>query len=339
MPLSRRLAYPALALALLISGGVAGMHWLEGYSWAQALWFVTATVTTVGYGDLVPQTSAGRWLALILMPGGIGLFTYLVFTIMATVVEGHLSNAWGRRTTLRKIHELRQHVVICGAGRVGQAVLQRLQQEQIPFVVIERDAQRATSLQEAGLLVLVEDAMEDATLLKAGIENARGLVTCLPDDAANVFVVLTARGLNPSLFIVARSSMPGSEEKLRRAGADRVISPASIGGRRMAASILRPVSVEVIETLVEKGVEFDLEELQVAPASPLVGLSLRESRIKNEMGAYVLAIKRGGELLQNPSADTVLEAGDLLVAVGTPEQLARLEVVAGITSPLLTPGL
>ncbi|GAW91577.1 TrkA-N domain-containing protein [Calderihabitans maritimus] len=313
-------------LLLIIATGVLGYLWLEDMSFLDTLWLTITGVTTVGYGDIVPVTPGGRVFTLFLNIAGVGLFLYAVSNVTAFLIEGHLKNELGRRKTMRAIEKLSNHIIVCGAGRVGNEIIFRLRKEKVPFVVVESDPQKVAELSAEGVLCVEGDATSDAVLEQAGIHRAVGLVTSLPDDAANVFVTLTSKGLNPRIKVVARSNRPETEEKLLRAGADKVVSPSAIGGRRMAISILKPASVDFIETLMhDQDLEFELEEVTVSSKSSLVGKELRHSGIKQEASAMVVAIKRGEKIINNPPAHEKIQAGDLLIVIGTRSQMEKLE--------------
>ncbi|MHB1125433.1 MAG: potassium channel family protein [Bacillota bacterium] len=321
-------------LMAIITLGTVGYFFLENISLLQALWLTFASITTVGYGDLVPITPGGKLFTIIITFFGVGVFLYTLGNVVSVIVEGGLKNVWERSKMLKTIDRLQEHIIVCGAGRVGREVINRLKKENVPFVVIETNQLRVESLLAENVLVLEGDATDDALLLLAGIERARGLVSSLPDDALNVYVTLTSKGLNPKVKVVARSNRPESEAKLVRAGADKVISPAVIGGRRMAISILKPASVEFVDTLMsDHGLEFELEELIVPQDSPLAGYSLKESRIKQEAGVMVVAIQRDGTMLNFPDAEEILHTGDLLITIGTRHQLEKFETLISPRMP------
>jgi voltage-gated potassium channel len=235
----------------------------------------------------------------------------------------------------KKIVQLPDHIIVCGAGRVGRQVLDRLREEGATFVVVEQQEDLANQLIEEGFLVIHSDATHDETLKKARIDKAKGLITALPEDSLNVFVTLTAKGLNPGIQVVARMDQLETEKKLLRAGADKVISPATIGGWRMAMSILKPMSVEYIETVIhDHNITMDVEELRINQESCLVGKTLANSGIKQQTGAMVMAILRDSQVISNPNAEEVILQGDLLIVFGLREQLHRLEEVAASTIKL-----
>ncbi len=317
-------------LFLIILVSVVGIIYLEGYSFLDALWFTIVSLTAIGYGDIVPVTQAGKIFTMIVILFGIGFVLYVLGTGFAVIVEGRLSEVLGRQSMQRKITKLEGHIIICGAGRVGRQVVERFQHDKIPFVVIENDESVVREMREQGILVLEGDATADSTLIEAGIHRARGLIAALPSDADNVFITLTCKGLNPGIKVAARANREDSESKLLRAGADKVIAPEAIGGRRLAISILKPATVEFVETILhDHRAEIEIEEIVVLSQSLLVNKTIREARIQDKTGALIVAIKRENEFIGVPRADEEIRANDLLIAIGTNEQLTRLEAFAG----------
>ncbi|MFZ5639551.1 MAG: potassium channel family protein [Bacillota bacterium] len=328
----RKILFATLSVLLVAIVGIWGFMTIEGYSLLDAISVTIAIITTTntGFGSISPHTVLGRIFTIFLVVVGFSMVAYAFGTIMGTVLEGHLKNFMGRTKMLKKISALKDHIIICGAGRVGHHVILRLQKEKVPFVVIDKNEETAARLLEDGLLTINDDATKDEVLHLAGIDRARGLISALPGDAENVFVTLTAKELNPRLMVVARSDLAESKTKLIRAGADKVISPSVMGGRRMAISILKPVSVDFVETLIHRqDVEIEIEEIIINASSPLAGQKLRDSQIKQKTGTMVVAIKRGDEIISNPSADDIILGNDLLIVLGTREQLASLELLAG----------
>lgn len=327
----KKLLLAVTSLIFILLAGTLGLTLIEGYSVLDsfAVTIGLLTTTSVGYGTMVPLSPSGKIFTLLLIVFGVSLVAYAFGTIVGLVLEGHLKNLMGRTKMQKKIANLDNHYILCGAGRVGHQVISRLNTEQVPFVVIDRDEDITTHLLSEGVLVINDDATKDEVLHQAGISKAKGLIASLPGDAENVFVTLTAKELNPNIIIVARAEVAESKSKLIRAGADKVVSPSVIGGRRMAISILKPVSVDFVETLIHKqDVEFEIEEIVCSANSPLVFKSLLESEIKKETGSMIVAIKRNEDIITNPGADSVIEASDLLIAIGTRPQLAKLEKLA-----------
>ncbi|HEX3030799.1 MAG TPA: NAD-binding protein, partial [Bacillota bacterium] len=225
---------------------------------------------------------------------------------------------------------LNNHVIICGAGRVGSEVVQRLSEEKVPFVVIDQHQEAIEELCEKGFLCIHGDATEDEVLIEAGIHRARGIISALSGDANNVFVTLTSKGLNPSINVVARAERIESEDKLLRAGASKVIAPSVIGGRQMASSILRPVSVDFIETVIyAKGLEMEFEEILVQKSCSLCNTTMQDSQIKQKSGAMIVAIQRADKFIVNPDITESILPEDLLLVLGTRAQLVLLEEMTG----------
>ncbi len=329
----RKLIIASLSLVGIIIIGTVGFYFIEGYSFLDSFAVTVSLMTTtaIGYGDKIPLSLTGKIFTLFLIILGVSMVAYAFGTIIGLVLEGQLKNLMGRSKMEKKIANLQDHIIICGAGRVGYNVITRLVMEKAPFVVIDKNEEITKRLMDEGILVINDDAIKDEVLIEAGIKKAKGLIAALAEDADNVFVTLTAKELNPNIIVVSRANADESKSKLIRAGADKVISPAVIGGRRMAISILKPVSVDFVETLIhKKDLEFEIEEIITAGSSPLIGKRLLESQIKQQTGAMIVAIKRNEEIITNPGADQVIAKGDLLIAIGTRPQLAKLEHLASV---------
>ncbi|MDR3602557.1 MAG: potassium channel protein [Desulfosporosinus sp.] len=332
--LGKRIGLASLALLVTIIVGTVGLIVTEHLNLAQAIYFTVETITTVGYGDIKVHSDAGHIFLVFLMIGGVGVMLYFTGLMMAFLIEGQLAGVYGRRKMNKTIERLQDHIIVCGAGRVGRQVLYRLRKEGAQCVMIEQQEELANELIEEGFLVINSDATQDETLKKASIEKAKGLIAALPEDALNVFVTLTAKGLNPSIHVVARMDKLESEKKLLRAGADKVISPAILGGWRMAMAIIKPISVDYIETVIhDHNIEMEMVELRIDQGSCLVGKTLLTSGIKQQTGAMVLAILRNNQVINNPEAKEEILQGDLLIVLGLRDQLHRLEgVAANITN-------
>jgi len=314
------------ALAL----GTIGFHQLEGWSLLDSLYVSAQTVTTVGYGDLTPRTPGGRLFATFFMMFGVAIVLYGLTTAVHSIVQSELVATFGQRRRSRKMSKLRNHLIVCGAGRVGSHLVRDLRQSGEVFIVIERDPQTVAELTDQGVAVLVRDATLEESLREAGVEHARGLAACLPDDADNVYVVLTARDLNSKLHIVARAAEEPAEVKLVRAGANRVIAPTIIGGHRMATALLKPAVADFIDSITASRLELTFEQVEVEPTSKLVGRKLRETNIRSELDIVIVSIRRNdGEMVFNPSGEATIESGDMLIAIGHPESLMKMNKLAG----------
>jgi voltage-gated potassium channel len=325
----RRIPFALLAVAVAIGFGAVSFYLIEGWSLLDSLYVATQTVTTVGYGDLTPATRNGRIFSTIFMLAGVGVVLYALTTTVHAIVQSELVATFGERRQSRKMSKLRNHYIICGAGRVGSHLVRSLLGSQETFIVVERDPQRVAELTDLGVIVLIRDATLEESLREAGVEHARGLAACLPDDADNVYVVLTARDLNPRLHIVARAAEEQAEAKLIRAGANRVVAPTIIGGHRMAMALTKPAVDDFIGSITANKLELAFEQLEVGPSSNLVGQKLSETNIRSELDIVVVSIRRNdGKILFNPSGDAVVQSGDILIAIGHAESLMKLTALA-----------
>jgi voltage-gated potassium channel len=325
----RRILFALLAVIVAMGCGAIGFHLIEGWSILDSLYAAAQTVTTVGYGDVTPATRNGRLFAIVFMLAGVGVVLYALTTTVHAIVQSELVATFGERRQSRKMSKLRNHFIVCGAGRVGSHLVRSLVNGNETFVVIERDPQRVADLTALGVTVLVRDATLEETLREAGVEVARGLAACLPNDADNVYVVLTARDLNSNLHIVARAAEEQAEAKLIRAGANRVVAPTIIGGHRMAMALTKPAVDDFIGSITANKLELAFEELKVDPASRLVGQKLSETNIRSELDIVIVSIQRAdGQILFNPSGDAVIGSGDILIAIGHSESLMKLNALA-----------
>ncbi len=321
----RKILSTIIGLVVVTLFGAVGFHYFDHIPVFDAVWMTVISLLTVGYGDFVPKSTGAKLFALFIIPIGIGLVTYALGAFVAALIEGNLSKTMWRKRMDRSIKKLENHIIVCGLGRVGQQVVSALKQENVPIVIIDRNISGLENLHK-DLLFVEGDSTEDKTLYEAGIERAHGLVATLPNDADNVFISLTAKGINPDIHIVARAERSETEEKLHRAGADKVINPSSIGGRRMAMSILKPISVDFVDTILHaEQEEYSVEEIMVQAGSPLVNRTLQENKVREQYGVTIVAIKRENRIISNPPANEKLLAGDLLIMFGTKIQLAQFE--------------
>jgi voltage-gated potassium channel len=315
-----------LAVLSSIGLGTVVFHLLEGWSILDSLYVTVQTLTTVGFGDLTPRSTLGRAFATLFMMVGVGVVLYALTSTVQMIVHSELFARYGHS---RKMSKLRNHFIICGAGRVGSHLINSLRAAEGAFLVIESDQKKVEALMDAGVPVLLRDATLEQSLVEAGVEHARGLATCLPDDADNVYVVLTARDLNPGIHIVARAAAEQAESKLIRAGANRVVAPTIIGGHRMAMALTKPAVGDFLDSVTANHLELGFEQLDVDPVSTLVGRKLSETVIRSELNIVVVSIRRNdGEIIFNPSGETRIESGDMLIAIGNAESLTRLNALA-----------
>ncbi|MBI3547635.1 MAG: NAD-binding protein [Elusimicrobia bacterium] len=329
-----RLMAIAIGLVTVMAIGICGYHFLEGWSWFDSLYMTTISILTVGYGETHPLTAQGKAFTIFFLFIGIGMLTYALSTLTAFIVEGDLRDVLRRRRMEAKIAKLTGHYILCGAGRTGRTIIEELQKTKRHFVVIDRDAAAVAALVEQGVLALQGDATtDDAVLVQAGIDKAKGLFGALPDDPDNAFVALSAKGLNPKIRIIAKAQHGASAEKLRRSGADAVVSPEFIGGLRMASEMVRPAVVGFLDSMIRAGGQsFRIEEVAVPEDSPVKGIALGE--IKGGQGecALILAVKHPQEKTYelNPPPTRTLSSGEILVAMGSVEHLQALEKRVGV---------
>ncbi len=318
-----------LAFALLtgtILFGVMGYHFIEGMTFFESLYMTVITISTVGFMEVRPLSTPGRVLTMVIISTGIVIGAYTLGTLLRMLIEGEIRKTFGRRKVERMISSMKDHFIICGYGRIGSLICRELLAQKIDFVVIERDPDMVEELERERILFLPTDATNDDSLLEAGIMRARGIVTAVKSDADNVFITLTAKGIRPDIFIVARSSDEGNESKLLRAGATRVVSPYLIGGKRMAQILIRPTVVDFIDIAVmESSLGLMMEEARVKQGSPLVGKNLIESNLRRDYGVIIVLIKKmNGELIFNPVPTEILEKDDVIVVLGKTDDMKRL---------------
>jgi voltage-gated potassium channel len=325
--LPRRLRLIVLAMALTLAGGTAGFVLIEHYPVFDAFYMTLTTVTTVGYGEIHPLSQAGRIFNAFLILFGVVIMLLAIGAMTQVVIELELNQFFGKRRIKSMIDKLEGHFIICGFGRVGRGAADELKKAGAPFVVVDNNDDRVELAIKTGMLAVHADASRDETLRDVGIERARGLIATLSSDADNLFVILSAKALNPSLHLSARVSEVASEEKMRRAGADFVFAPYNSTGHRMAQALLKPHVQQFIDfTTQSMGLNVGIEQVRVAEQSALVERTLAEMQVRREMGVIVLAIRKAsGEMLFNPPADARIHGGDHLIAMGEAEGLRRLE--------------
>src|ERR671915_1204659 len=322
----RRVQGAVLALVVIATVGVLGYMVFEGWSFLDALYMTVITLTTVGYKEVRELDTTGQLWTMALLITGVGTLFYAAVSSVELVVEGTIRGYFGRRRMEAAIRKLNGHYILCGYGRVGRQVAAEFALDDVPFVVIEQEPETVEECVQKGYLVLLGEASDDDVLKEAGLRRARGLVAAVDSDADNVFVVLSARKLNPELHIVARASTDESAAKLAIAGADRTLSPYAIGGRRLASLATQPLVVDFLDVVTrgEKGIEFRLEEFSVPEHSTIAGHTIGVPEIRERTGAMVLAIRTTeGNFDTTPSADDRLHAGDTLLVLGSRGQIER----------------
>lgn len=314
----------AILLASIVVLGTIGYVAIEGWKWFDALYMTITTITTVGGGEPKPMSVAGKWWTIAVVIVGFGVLTFTLLTLIGYLIEGRFGAVVGERRMRGRAARMAGHFILCGYGRVGREIARTFTEERIDFVVIDINPESLARAAAQGLTVIPGDAADVATLKAAGVERAKGLITCIDSDENNVYVTLSARVLNPQLFIVARANRDESEPKLRLAGASRIISPYTIGGRRMASLAMRPTAVEFVDTVLSAhNSELLLEDFTIPPNSAWIGRTAA-SLAPNGDEAIILAMKRSGKMLFRPS-DTTLAAGDEIVVAGPSDGIRALE--------------
>ena len=323
----RRVQLSALFLGLVTIAGTAAYAVL-GLSPLEALYQTVTTISTVGFREYGESTTAWKITTLVVILLGAGTALYTLGVFLETLVEGRLTDRIERRRAQRRIASMEEHVIVCGWGRVGRTIAAHLSGAGRDVVVIENDPERAGA---ADLLTVEGDATDDVVLRAAGIDRAATLIAALSNDADNLYVTLSARSIRPDIFIVARARTDSANAKLLQAGANRVVNPQQIGGARMAALAMQPSVADFLDVVMHDGsLEFRLAEVLLTPASALAGRTVRQAHVRDQTGALVLAVRdKDGSFLTNPSPDVELQAGQLLIAIGTEEQLAALMLAAG----------
>ncbi len=325
-PEQRRLRYAASAFLVVLLLGFVGYQIILGVSPLDALYMTIITITTVGFREVVPLDAAGKALTIVLITAGVSVATYTALTAAEFVVEGHFRNIIERRRMQRDIARMRDHIIVCGFGRVGSHLADQLHKEGAPFVVVDSDDHKVETANDRGYLVVRGDATEEIVLEEAGLATAKALVAAVNGDADNVLISLTAKGLRPDLLVIGRAKTEENESKLARGGADRVIAPATIGGRRIAQILTRPVVADFLEGVGGHGVDYTFEEVPVLKGSELEGKTLRDAAVRERFGCTVIAIKHPDDerLDTHPQPDAPLVVGDTLVVMGTEDDVTAM---------------
>jgi voltage-gated potassium channel len=325
--LTRRLILIGLALTGTLLIGTVGFTVIDHFPVFDAFYMTLTTMTTVGYGEIHPLSFPGRVFNSFLIFFGVTTIFIAIGAMTQTIIEMEFGDAIGKRRNKRMIENLKDHYIICGFGRVGRGAANELLHAGVPFVVVDIAPDRVERAMLSGMLAVAADSTRDETLRQVGIERARGLVAALATDADNLFVLLSAKGLNRQIYVAARAAEEGAEEKMRRAGADAVFAPYSITGHRLAQSLLRPHVVQFLDfTTKEVGEDVSIEQVQVAANSEMVNRTIKEMQLSKEVGVIVMAIRKSdGQMLFNPPAEAAVRGGDYLIVMGRPGNLRSLE--------------
>jgi voltage-gated potassium channel len=331
-----RLVLALVAFVALVAVATMSYALIEDMGFLDALYMTVITATTTGFREVKKLDAQGQVLTIVVNLGGVFLMAIVLGSLTEVLVAGTIRRIMGRKRMEKQIDSLRDHYVICGNGRIGHIVADDLAGHGVPYVIIEKDVSTLGSSEDGKLFFVEGDATEDDVLNRAGISRARGLIAALPSNAQNAFVVMSARELAPHLLIIARADEEGAEKKLLRAGADRVVSPYEIGGRRMAQCILRPSVMDFIELVTvspEEG-QMQLSEVRVRSGSDLIDKTLIEAEIRDRHAVYVIALKNGDSKMDmNPAPHTRIKEGDVLILIGPSDGLEGLEKRARSSAP------
>jgi voltage-gated potassium channel len=325
--LVRRCSYIVLAILTTLLIGTVGFTLIDRFPPFDAFYMTLTTMTTVGYGEIHPLSHAGRVFNSFLIFFGVTTIFIAIGAMTQTIIEVEFGDAIGKRRNKRMIDNLKDHYIICGYGRVGRGAAEELLHAGVPFVVVDISPERVERAMLSGMLAVAADSTRDETLRLVRIDHARGLVAALATDADNLFVLLSAKGLNPRIYVAARAAEEGAEAKMRRAGADAVFAPYGITGHRLAQSLLRPHVVQFLDfTTNGIGMDIAIEQVRVNESSQMVAKSIRDMQLGRDVGVIVLAIRKGdGRMIFNPPADTPVAGGDYLIVMGRPDNLGTLE--------------
>jgi voltage-gated potassium channel len=310
----------------VLAVGTVGYMEIEDVGVMNAFYMTTITVTTVGFREAFPLSPAGQAFTILLAFGGVGVILVIASEFARAMLDTDIRRMIGIRRDLTMIKKLSNHIVVLGYGRMGQAVIEVLRDRGVEFAVVDLDPERCHELEEEHLPVVRGDATQEEVLLAARVDRASTLITCLADDAHNVYAILLARQLNPDITLIARAVEDGAEERLRLAGADRVLNPYRVGGMRLAITALKPTVTDFIDaSLSGSSMELELAEVVVHPSSDLAGKTLAGAGVRQRFGIIVVALKRGEKSTFNPGPDELIEAGDVLVALGPIQALESIE--------------
>ncbi len=328
---SRRVIKGLVILLFVVLIGTRGYMSIEGWNLLDSIYMTVISITTVGFREVREISETGRIFTIFIIFLGMGIMAYILGMVAQAMVDFQVRSIIGRKKLGLKIRSIKNHYIICGFGRIGKIITRELKANKIPMVVVESNSDEVQVLENENIPYLNDDATVEDVLLEAGIERAKGLVSVVASDADNLFITMTARGLNNDIFIVARADEEQTEKKLLRVGANRVVMPYLIGGQKMAHSIIKPTVTDFLEyTVHDKDIGLEMVELAVSEKSRLNGVNLVDSEIRQELDVIIVAIKREGEMKFNPSSQTRIEAGDTLIALGKSDDVEKLaEILLG----------
>jgi voltage-gated potassium channel len=323
---AERIVRASAILIVVLSVGTAGYMLIERWGFLDSLYMTVISITTVGFREVGELSTAGRIFTMFVIFSGIGIIFYIFGMFAQAMVDFQVRSIIGRRKLGIAIRSIKDHYILCGYGRLGKIICRELKANKFPMVIVENKADAMQALEAEGVPYIHDDATSEDVLMEAGVERAKGLVSVVASDADNLFITMSARGLNPGLFILARADEEHSEKKLLRAGANRVVMPYLIGGQKMAHTIVKPAVTDFLEfTVHNRDMGLEMEELVVSEKSRLSGLNLIDSGIRREMDVIIMAIrKKSGEMKFNPSRETLIEAGDILICLGKSDDLDKL---------------
>lgn len=315
-----------IILLLVLLVGTAGYMAIERWPFLDALYMTVITITTVGYREVGPVSEAGRIFTIVVIFAGMGIIAYILGMVAQVMIDFQVRTIIGRRKLGKQIQALKDHFIICGFGRIGKIICKELAANKIPMVVIDNAPDINQSLESEGIPFINDDASSEDVLLEGGIKKARGLISVVASDADNLFITMTARGLKPDLFILARAEEEPTEKKLLRAGASKVAMPYLIGGHKMAQSIIKPAVTDFLDfTVHNREMGLEMGELLVYEQSRLNGMKLIDSGIRKDLDVIIVAIRReNGEMQFNPSSESLIRSGDTLIALGKSNDLEKL---------------
>ncbi|BAT72373.1 TrkA domain-containing protein [Thermosulfidibacter takaii ABI70S6] len=324
--LRQRLTIIAAVGLAVFTMGIAGFMAIENMSFIDAFYMTVITLSTVGFGEVKPLSPEGKVFTSFLIISGVGTFAYAATSLSHLLVEGEFRKVFDARRRKKLMEKLKDHVIVCGFGRVGEKICEELEKANTPFVVIDDDPKRIEVAEAKGYLFVYQDTTESEALKRANIERAKALIAALGDDADNLFLTITAKELNPKIIVVARVNSPQNQRKLEKAGADKVVAPHVIGALRMAQAAIKPVVADFVELATTgRDLQFLLEEVKIPENSPVCGKSIIELELRKRTGAIIIAMVKKGKLIKSPEPTEKLEAGDLLITLGSREDIEKLE--------------